>query len=88
MNQTLEQYLWCYINYLQDDWIQFLSLIQFVYNNAINESTKKTLMYTNYSYTSIIYGEAREAKDVSIATKMAKQLKQLHEELKTDLQFI
>ena len=45
-------------------------------------------MHANYGYTPTIYGEAREAKDAPAATKAAEQLKQLHEELKTDLQFI
>uniref|UniRef100_A0A8H7K517 Chromo domain-containing protein n=1 Tax=Bionectria ochroleuca TaxID=29856 RepID=A0A8H7K517_BIOOC len=84
----MEQYLRSYVNYPQDDWVQLLPLAQFVYNSAINESTKKTPMYANYGYTPTVYGEAREAKDAPAATKAAEQLKQLHEELKTDLQFI
>jgi hypothetical protein len=87
-NQTLEQYLRCYVNYPQNDWVQLLPLAQFVYNSVFNESTKKTPIYTNYRYTPTVYGEAREAKDAPAATKAAEQLKQLHEELKTDLQFI
>lgn len=51
----------------------------------VNEETP---MYANYGYTPTVYGEAREAKDSPAATKAAEQLKQLHEELKTDLQFI
>ena len=45
-------------------------------------------MYANYRYTPTAYGEAREAKDVPAATKAAEQLTQLHQELKTDLQFV
>ena len=45
-------------------------------------------MHANYGYTPTVYGEAREAKDAPAATKAAEQPKQLHEELKTDLQFI
>ncbi len=36
----------------------------------------------------MMYSEARETKDAPAATKATEQLKQLHEELKTDLQFI
>jgi len=62
-NQTLEQYLRCYVKYPQNDWVQLLPLAQFAYNSAFNESTKKTPMYANYGYTPTVYGEAREAKD-------------------------
>ena len=31
-NQTLEQYLHCFINYQQDDWVDFLHLVEFPYN--------------------------------------------------------
>lgn len=87
-NQTLEQDLRFYVNYPQNDWVQLLPLAQFAYNSAFNESTKKTPMYANYGYTPTVYGEASEAKDAPTATKAAEQLKQLHEELEIDLQFI
>ncbi|KAJ2891394.1 hypothetical protein MKZ38_000508 [Zalerion maritima] len=53
-NQTLEQYLRCYVNYPQNDRVQLLPLAQFAYNSAFNESTKKTPMYANYGYTPTI----------------------------------
>jgi transposase InsO family protein len=49
MNQTLECYLRCYINYEQDDWTSLLASAQFAMNNAVNETTKEapaTLVYT------------------------------------------
>jgi hypothetical protein len=33
MNQELEQYLRIYVNYQQDDWSEWLSLVEFAYNN-------------------------------------------------------
>ena len=39
VNQTLEQYLWIYCDYQQDDWHQLLPLAEFVYNNMQNAST-------------------------------------------------
>ena len=38
-NQTLEQYLHCCINYQQDDWVDFLHLAEFAYNNSAHSST-------------------------------------------------
>ncbi|MBW0516539.1 hypothetical protein O181_056254, partial [Austropuccinia psidii MF-1] len=34
VNQILEQYLWMYVRYHQDDWHTWLSLAEFAYNNA------------------------------------------------------
>ncbi len=39
-NQTIEQYLKYYINYNQNDWIRYLSIIQFVYNISIYKTIK------------------------------------------------
>ncbi len=35
-NQVLEQYLWVYTNYQQDDWVMLLPMAKFTYNNATN----------------------------------------------------
>ena len=35
LNQTLEQYLRHYINYIQNNWVVLLLIIQFVYNATL-----------------------------------------------------
>ena len=42
-NQTLENYLCAYINYLQNDWVSLLPIAEFVYNNSFNTTIKGTL---------------------------------------------
>ena len=42
VNQILEQYLKCTINYQQDDWIEYLPLADFAYNNTLHASTQQT----------------------------------------------
>jgi hypothetical protein len=39
-NQTLEQYLRCFLSYQQDDWAEILHFAEFAYNNAIHSSTR------------------------------------------------
>ena len=34
LNQIVKQYLKCYVNYQQDNWIELLSAAQFTYNNS------------------------------------------------------
>ena len=41
-NQTLEQYLRCFINYRQDDWTNNLHIVEFAYNSTVHCSTMVT----------------------------------------------
>ena len=48
LNQMLEQYLHCFINYNQNDWIDYLPTAEFVYNSAKNTTTGQspfTILY-------------------------------------------
>jgi hypothetical protein len=38
----MEQYLRSYINYRQDDWVKWLPLAEFAYNNSVHSSTGVT----------------------------------------------
>ena len=49
-NQTLEQYLWVYSNYQQDNWSDLLPLTEFAYNNAPSATTRISPFYTNKGY--------------------------------------
>ena len=48
VNVIMEQYLWMYCSYLQDDWEKWLPLAEFITNNTMNELTGVTLFYTTY----------------------------------------
>ncbi len=50
MNQTVKMYLWYYVNVKQNNWVQLLSMTQFMYNNAQNEITEKMSFKVNYKY--------------------------------------
>jgi hypothetical protein len=50
VNQILEQYLHCTINYQQDDWADLLPLAKLVYNNTLHSSTKQTSFFSNYGH--------------------------------------
>ena len=49
-NQTLEQYLWVYCNYQQDNWSELLPIAEFTYNNAPNAITGVTPFFANNNY--------------------------------------
>lgn len=48
--QTLEQYLRAYVSYQQDDWIEWLALAEFAYNNTVSATTGLTPFMANYGY--------------------------------------
>ena len=50
MNQNLEQYLRCYVNYLQNDWSGLLSYAEFAINNVPNSSTGKSPFEINKGF--------------------------------------
>jgi transposase InsO family protein len=47
-NQTLEQYLRAYVNYPQDDWVNWLPLAEFAANNHKSATTGVTPFYAVY----------------------------------------
>uniref|UniRef100_A0A0W0FUT7 Integrase catalytic domain-containing protein n=1 Tax=Moniliophthora roreri TaxID=221103 RepID=A0A0W0FUT7_MONRR len=49
-NQTLEQYLWMYCSYQQDNWNVLLPLTEFAYNNALNASMGISPFFANKGY--------------------------------------
>jgi len=50
MNAILEQYLRCYISYLQYDWEAWLHLAEFASNNQASETTGISLFFANYGH--------------------------------------
>ena len=50
VNQTLEQYLRCFLSYNQDNWVSLLPLAEFAYNNANNASTGVSPFFANYGH--------------------------------------
>jgi len=47
VNQELEQYLRLYISYRQDDWVEWLPLAEFAYNNQSHSSTRRSPFFVN-----------------------------------------
>lgn len=89
MNQVIEQYLRCYINYEQNDWVEKLPCAQLAYNTAYNESTKLTPSDANFGYTPVAYYDARQTEIINPAAIIkSEDLKNVHNELRTELEFV
>jgi transposase InsO family protein len=89
INQTMETYLRCYVNYKQDNWVELLPLAQFAYNSSESEGTGRTPFFANYGYTPEAYKppliDKAHAQQAMIKVD---ELTELHLELKTDIEFI
>jgi len=48
VNQELEQYLRMFIDHRQEQWPDWLRIMEFVYNNKVHSSTKILLFKANY----------------------------------------
>ena len=82
MNQTVKIYLWHYVNTKQSNWVQLLSMAQFMYNNAQNEITEKTSFEVNYEYYLKVWRDlwVHESQSQKAMLNIA-ELKKLHIEL-------
>jgi len=52
VNQNVEWYLRNYYSYMQDDWFTWLSMTEFVNNNAISPSIKQLAFFLNKNFHS------------------------------------
>ncbi len=89
MNQTLKQYLRCYINYRQNDWVQLLSVAQLTFNSATTEVISMSLFFANYEFELKTLKKSREfAQLAQKATLQIEQLQMLQKELQKNIQFL
>ncbi|KAL0934452.1 reverse transcriptase domain protein [Colletotrichum truncatum] len=88
INQIMETYLRCYVNYQQNNWVQLLPMAQFAYNSAVGESTKESLFYLNYGFNPTAYGQPRQGPTALKAVADINKLKEIQRDLPRDLEFI
>jgi hypothetical protein len=62
MNQWLEQYLYIYGNFQQNDWVNWLPLAQFVHNLWLNETTKQTPFDLLMGHTPTVWQAEKKGK--------------------------
>jgi hypothetical protein len=94
-NRELEKYLRIYVNYLQDDWFQWLALAEFSANNAESATTKASPFFANLGYHPRLSFDLRpetdppksqkERLDRKMALDKAKELKVLWEKLQDEI---
>src|SRR5258707_8587688 len=82
INQVLEQYLWAYTNYQQDNWALLLPLAEFAYNNTISTTTGVSPFFANKGYHPRLSMNLLAPSSSSEAQRYMVDLDQLHSQLK------
>lgn len=49
-NKVMKNYLMAYINHVQDNWVDYLSIAKFAINNYMNASTGVTSFFADNSF--------------------------------------
>ena len=86
VNQVLEQYLHCTINYQQDNWTDLLPTAEFAYNNATHASTKMTPFYANYGYCPCFEFKPSTHTEVPAADDHVAKMQDITQMLTTELE--
>ena len=84
-NQTLETYLRTFCSYQQDDWVDYLALAEFSFNNSLNSSTQQTPFFANLGYHLTFDINITERTTNPSATDLATRLDIIQAELRAEL---
>jgi hypothetical protein len=87
-NQTLEQYLRCFVNYEQDDWVKWLPIAQIAYNSSTSETTKLTPFYANKGFEPNFHKELLPGPGCEKGMIEADKMKELHDALHKEISFV
>jgi len=85
VNQELEQYLRMFIDHRQEQWPNWLGMVEFAYNNKMHSSTKVSLFKANYRQDPRIGFEMRRKGKYKGAEKFVTKMKEIQEEAKAVL---
>jgi hypothetical protein len=88
LNQVLEQYLRCYVNDRQDNWITLLPLAQIAYNQSPTTTTGTSPFFASYGFEPTDYtGQMEVSADNPTAALTAREFCEMQESLRLDLMF-
>jgi len=85
VNQELEQYLYMFINYRQEQWLEWLGIAKFAYNNKIYSVTKVLSFGANCRQDLRMRFEGRWRERYKVAGKFIEKIKEIQEKAKVAL---
>ena len=82
MNQELEQYLCMFINYHQEQWLDWLGTAEFAYNNKVHTETKVLSFEANNGRNPRMGFEIKKKERYEKTEKFTERIKEVQEEAK------
>ena len=82
MNQELEQYLQFFVDHRQKNWLEWLTLAEFVINNKIHSATKVSPFIANYKREMRMGANIRKKGKVEKVMEFVERMKKVQEEMK------
>ena len=85
MNQEIEQYLQLFVSHRQDDWPEWIAVVEFSYNNKIHMAMQVSPFFANYGYHPRTGTESHWHTKMEAADDFATQMKHIHKEVQSAL---
>ena len=85
VNQELEQYLRIFIDHKQEQWPEWLGMVEFAYNNKVHLSAKTLLFKANYRQDPRMGFEGRKKGKYMGAEKFVEKMREIQEKAKVAL---
>ena len=80
VNQEIEEYLQFYISHRQNNWVKYLPMGEFAYNNSVSETTGYSPFYLQYGLHPQFSIETPRTEIVPAAEELAKHMKDIESE--------
>ena len=88
MNQILKQYLQCFYNYQQTNWVRLLPIGILAYNTSEHSTTKRTLFFINKGFEAEVSIEIRKCEELVLyIIIIVEEIYELQNKLRQDLIF-
>ena len=81
-NQELEQYLRMFVDYRQEQWLEWLGIVEFAFNNKIHNATQTSPFRANYGQDLRIGFEGRRRGNFEAVEKFMERMGKAQEEVK------
>ena len=85
MNQKLKQYFRIFIDHRQEQQLDWLAIVKFIYNNKVQMGIKVSLFKTNNRWDLYIELEVRKKRKFERTKKFVKKMKEIYEKIETVL---
>jgi len=77
VNQELKQYLRIFIDHRQEQWLDWLGMAEFAYNNKVYSSTKTSPFRANYRQDPRMGFEGRKKEKYKETKRFTKKMKEI-----------